>query len=62
MPQNQTDISLPLTSPSPKRALLVDDVVYNLEWMAEMLHPLGFDSTFALNIAEARRALEHQSF
>ena len=58
------EASTPLiTTPTmPRRALLVDDIVYNLEWMSEMLHTLGFDSTFALNIAEAKKALSHLSF
>jgi len=45
-----------------RRALIVDDIVYNLEWMSELLLTVGFDSTFASSIAEARKALAHVSF
>ena len=59
-----TEAPLPQTNNPPlkRRALLVDDVVYNLEWTSEMLRTLGFDSTFALNIAETKKALSHMSF
>ena len=59
-----TEAPLPQTNNPPlkRRALLVDDVVYNLEWISEMLRTLGFDSTFALNIAEAKKTLSHMSF
>ena len=58
------DAILAKASPSllSRRALLVDDVVCNLEWMSELLISLGFDSTFALNIAEAKIELSHRSF
>jgi len=46
----------------PRRALLVDDAISNSSWLAEMLRPFGFDSTFALNIAQAKKALAHLSF
>ena len=45
-----------------RRALLVDDVTYNLDWMSAMLLPLGVESIVALNIAEAKHALSHLSF
>jgi CheY-like chemotaxis protein len=45
-----------------RRALLVDDIAYNLEWMSELLLTLGFDSTFAMSLAEAKKALSHVSF
>lgn len=51
------------SSPAPpRRALLVDDIDYHLEWLAELLRPLGFDSTYALNIAEAKKALSSLAF
>jgi len=53
------------SSPHPavaRRALLVDDVACNLEWMSELLLTFGFGSTFALSIAEAKKALSRQSF
>jgi CheY-like chemotaxis protein len=55
----------PATSRSPvtlKRALLVDDITYNLEWMSSLLLTLGFESIVALNIAEAKKALSDLSF
>jgi CheY-like chemotaxis protein len=58
----ETPVVPAYTSAVQKRALLVDDVVYNLEWIAEMLRILGFDSTYALNIAEAKKALAYTSF
>jgi CheY-like chemotaxis protein len=45
-----------------RRALLVDDVVCNLEWISELLLSFGFDSTVAMSIAEAKKALTHLVF
>lgn len=45
-----------------RQALVVDDVVYNLELLAEFLRPLGFDSTFASTIEDARIAIAKQHF
>ncbi len=45
-----------------RQALLVDDVAYNLKLLAEMLLALGFESTFATSIAEAKKALQYLSF
>ena len=42
--------------------MLVDDVICNLEWMSELLRSLGFDATFALSLAEAKKALSQISF
>jgi len=56
------------TTPSPrttnalKHALLVDDVTCNLEILAEFLRPLGFEATYATDIAEARKALAYAPF
>jgi DNA-binding response OmpR family regulator len=45
-----------------RHALLVDDALQNLRWLAEILLPLGFDSTSAFNISQAKKALSHFSF
>ena len=45
-----------------RHALLVDDALQNLRWLAEILLPLGFDSTSAFNISQAKKALSHLSF
>src|ERR1035437_130637 len=46
----------------PRGALLVDDAISNLRWLAEILLPLGFDSTSAFNISQAKKALSHLTF
>jgi len=46
----------------PRRALLVDDAIPNLRWLAEILLSLGFDSTSAFNISQAKKALSHLTF
>jgi DNA-binding response OmpR family regulator len=46
----------------PRHALLVDDALHNLRWLAEILVPLGFDSTSAFNISQAKKALSHLTF
>jgi DNA-binding response OmpR family regulator len=50
------------TSVPPRHALLVDDATPNSRWLSEILRPLGFDSTFALTIAQAKSALSNLSF
>jgi len=50
------------TSARPRTALLVDDSVPNLQWLSGILDLLGYDSTFALSIAQAKHALSDRPF
>jgi DNA-binding response OmpR family regulator len=61
-PSATTKLTTQCRRARPRHALLVDDALQNLRWLAEILLPLGFDSTSAFNISQAKKALSHFSF